>query len=81
MIIRNISEAKAELSSLLEAVQRGEEVIIAKAGRPIARVVKYAGATKRRVPGALSGSIRIAPDFDSLPDDIADAFGAVEPRD
>jgi antitoxin (DNA-binding transcriptional repressor) of toxin-antitoxin stability system len=80
MVMRNISEAKAELSSLLEAVQRGDDVIIAKAGKPIARIVKYGGATQRRVPGALEGRIRIAPDFVVLPDEIAEAFGMTEPR-
>ena len=39
MMVRNISEAKAELSALIEAVQNGNEVIIAKAGKPVARLV------------------------------------------
>lgn len=80
MIIRNISEAKAELSFLLEAVQKGDDVIIAKAGKPIARLVKYSGAGRRRVPGAMAGEIRIAADFDVLPDDIGEVRGMTEPR-
>ncbi len=71
----NISEAKAQLSALIEAVQRGEEVIIGKAGKPVARIVPYQGARAPRQPGALTGQIRIAEDFDELPADVAEAFG------
>ena len=76
---KNISEAKAELSALLEAVQQGQEVIIAKAGKPIARLIKYEKPPAPRVPGSMAGQIFIAADFDSLPDDIADAFGMLPP--
>ena len=75
MQIKNISDAKAQLSSLIEAVQRGEEVIIGKAGKPVAKLVPYSGAKEARIPGALRGRIRIAADFDDLPADIAAAFG------
>ena len=75
MTLRNISEAKAQLSALIEAVQAGEEVIIGKAGRPVARLVRYQGAKAPRRPGALKGLIHIADDFDQLPPDIAEAFG------
>jgi prevent-host-death family protein len=75
VILKNISEAKANLSALIEAVQAGEEVIIGKAGKPVARLVRYQGATAPRQPGALKGQIQIADDFDELPDDIAEAFG------
>ena len=76
MQLRNISEAKAELSALVERVQKGEEVILAKAGKPVAKIVPYHGASQPRVPGSLAGLIWIAPDFDALPDDLAEAFGA-----
>ena len=76
MILRNISEAKAELSALIEAVTKGEEVLIGKAGVPVARLVRYTGASQPRAPGALKGKIAISDDFDSLPPDIAAAFGA-----
>ena len=66
---------KAELSALIEAVQRGEEVIIGKAGKPVAKLVPYNGAKSARVPGTLRGRICIADDFDELPADIAAAFG------
>ena len=75
MILKNISEAKAELSALIEAVGRGEEVLIGKAGVPVARLVRYTGAAAKRTPGALKGSIRIHEGFDELPADIAAAFG------
>ena len=75
MILRNISEAKAELSALIEAVTRGEEVLIGKAGVPVARLVRYTGAARPRQPGALKGAIKISADFDQLPPDIAQAFG------
>ena len=76
MLMRNISQAKSELSALLEEVLKGREVLIAKAGKPIAKLVPYNGAPKRRTPGALKGKIKIGKDFDSLPDDIAESFGA-----
>jgi prevent-host-death family protein len=80
MVVRNISEAKAELSALIAQVQKGNEVILAKAGVPVAKLVPYRGASKPRTPGSMAGEISIAPDFDSLPDEIAEAFGAREPR-
>jgi len=75
MVVRNISEAKAELSALIEAVQNGNEVIIAKAGKPVARLVAFRGPARPRTPGSMAGEVWIAPDFDTLPDDIAEAFG------
>jgi prevent-host-death family protein len=80
MTIRNISQAKAELSALIEEVRKGGEVILAKAGKPVARIVPYAGLARPRVPGSMAGEIWIAPDFDTLPDDIAEAFGMNEPQ-
>lgn len=76
MILRNISEAKAELSALLEAVQKGEEVILAKAGKPVAKITKYEGLTEPRRLGALAGKIKIRGKLkDPLPAEIAEAFG------
>jgi len=61
----NIHEAKTRLSKLLEQVQAGEEVVIAKAGHPVARLVSYV-PTKRKItpPGAMKGEIRISEDFE-----------------
>jgi prevent-host-death family protein len=80
MIVRNISQAKAELSALLESVQKGDEVVLAKAGKPVAKIVPYYGSVRPRKPGSMAGEIKIAPDFDVLPDDIAEAFGMTESR-
>ena len=75
MQITNISEAKAQLSALIEKVLAGEDVIIGKAGKPVARLIRYEHRRPLRRPGALKGKIKIADDFDELPDDIAAAFG------
>jgi len=74
VVVRNISQAKAELSTLIEMVQEGHEVILAKAGKPVARLVAYRAPASPRTPGSMAGQIWIAPDFDVLPDDIAGAF-------
>ena len=79
MDIIDISKAKAQLETLIERVLRGEEVVIGKAGKPVARLVKYERQEVARRPGALAGQITIAPDFDELPNDIAEAFGVHEP--
>ena len=81
MVVRNISQAKAELSALIEMVQKGNEVILAKAGKPVARLIAYRGPAGPRTPGSMAGQIWIAPDFDVLPDDMAEAFGIREPTD
>ena len=75
MLITSISEAKAQLSALIEKAMAGEEVIIGKAGKPVVKLVRYQRSEERRRPGALKGKIKIANDFDELPEDIADAFG------
>ena len=76
MIVKKISEAKAELSALIEAVQKGDKVLISKAGKPVARLVSYSGVAEPRVPSLLAGKIFIHEDFDGpLPKEIAEAFG------
>lgn len=75
MHITNISEAKAQLSALVEQVLAGREVVIGKAGKPVARLIPFERPKEPRRPGALRGKIRIADDFDALPDDIAEALG------
>ena len=79
MPITNISEAKAQLSALIERVLAGEEIIIGKAGKPVAKLVRFERTERPRLPGALKGRIRIADDFDALPDDLRAAFGMDEP--
>jgi prevent-host-death family protein len=75
MRVTNISEAKTQLSALVEKVLAGQEVIIGKAGKPVAKLVQYKYRETDRQPGALKGKIKIASDFDELPSDVADAFG------
>jgi prevent-host-death family protein len=60
----NVHEAKTHLSRLLDRVSNGEEVIIAKAGKPVARLTAFAPAPDRRQPGSASGLVTIGPDFD-----------------
>jgi prevent-host-death family protein len=71
----NIHEAKTHLSKLLQRVMAGEEIIIAKSGTPVARIVPIVAATKKRIPGSARGKIRIAPDFDApLPEAVLQEF-------
>lgn len=71
----NVHEAKTHLSRILERVATGEEVVISKAGEPVAKVVPLRPKVRRTGRGSLAGRIHIADDFDELPEDIADAFG------
>ena len=66
----NISEAKAQFSALIATVMTGKEILIGKAGRPVAKLVPYDRSEEPRQPGALRGKIGIADDLDELPDDI-----------
>lgn len=76
MQITNISDAKASLSKLVEKVMRGEEVIIGKAGKPVAKLVPYNLDTSPRELGVghWQGQIWMANDFDKLPEDILNLF-------
>ncbi|MEE1809708.1 type II toxin-antitoxin system Phd/YefM family antitoxin [Streptomyces sp. BE133] len=71
----NVHEAKTHLSRILEQVATGEEVVISKAGVPVAKVVPLRARVKRTGRGSLQGQIHIKEDFDDLPDDLAEAFG------
>lgn len=75
----NVYEAKTHLSQLLDRAAAGEEIVIARAGRPIARLVALAESSARRVPGAWRGKVTLAADFDDLPDDIDAAFRGERP--
>ncbi len=73
MGVFNVHDAKTHLSRLLERVAQGEEIIIAKSGRPVAKLVRV--AAEPRKPGRLKGRIRTGPDFDEpLPDEILAVF-------
>ncbi len=80
MKLTNIHQAKTHLSRLLERVVAGEEVVIAKAGRPIAKLVRYEMAPlSERTPGFWRGKVKIAKDFDVLSDEVAAAFRGERP--
>jgi prevent-host-death family protein len=75
MTVVNVHQAKTQLSRLLARVQAGEEIVIARAGRPVARLVPVEAPAGPRVPGSAVGRIRIADDFDApLPEDVLEDF-------
>jgi len=77
----NLYEAKTHLSEIVEEVAAGEEIVIAKAGVPRARLVPVRPVRGRRRPGGSKGRIWIAPDFDApLPPDVLEAFVGRTPR-
>jgi prevent-host-death family protein len=67
----NIHEAKTHFSKLLERVLKGEEVIIAKAGKPVARILPLVTSISNRVPGNDMGKIVIMPNFDDPLEEFA----------
>jgi prevent-host-death family protein len=76
----NLYEAKTNLSSLVERAAAGEEIIIAKAGRPLARLVPFADRAKPRELGSLAGQVWIADNFDDpLPADVLQGFAGLDP--
>jgi len=74
MQIINTYQAKTQLSKLIESALQGEEVIISKSGKPLVRLVPYKVAKKPRIPGGWEGKVRIADDFDELPEDLLRSF-------
>jgi prevent-host-death family protein len=70
----NIHQAKTNLSRLVERAAKGEQIIIAKAGNPVAKLVAYRPERRPRKPGVWKGRVLIAPDFDELPPEINQAF-------
>jgi antitoxin (DNA-binding transcriptional repressor) of toxin-antitoxin stability system len=71
----NIYEAKTRLSQLVEEAASGRDVVIARAGRPVARLTRLVGTTRKRKLGVLDGQFRIPDDFNrSLPDDVLGSF-------
>ena len=75
MLTVNVHEAKTRLSQLLQAVEAGQDVTIARAGRPVARLVSVAGKPAPRKLGGLAGQINIPEDFDAaLPQDLLALF-------
>jgi prevent-host-death family protein len=76
----NLYEAKTNLSSLVDRAAAGEEIVIAKGGRPLARLVPLHQRTAPRPLGLLAGQVRVGADFDDpLPDDVMRAFEGFDP--
>ena len=74
-IIYNLYEAKTSLSRLVDRAARGEEIILSKAGKPLAKLVPYHQPPEPRQPGGWEGQVRIPEDFDApLPPEIQAAF-------
>jgi prevent-host-death family protein len=68
-----VSRAQTELLELVRRASEGEEIVLEESGRPLARIVPFAGAPRH--PGRLKGKVKLSPDFDApLPDDMLRAF-------
>jgi prevent-host-death family protein len=78
MPVVNIREAKMRLSKLVDRAASGEEIIIEKAGKPIAKLIAFRSSTRPRSPGFWKGKVTIGEDFDELPPEIAAAFRGEE---
>jgi prevent-host-death family protein len=75
MPVVNVHQAKTHLSRLLERVQGGEEIVIGKSGKPIAKIVPFKPEAAPRKPGFLKGKVKIRKNFDDpLPDDVMKMF-------
>lgn len=70
----NVHDAKTHLSRLLDRAAGGEEIVVARAGRPVARLVALAPPALPRIPGRLRGRIAITDDFDVTPAWLIDGF-------
>jgi prevent-host-death family protein len=81
MTMRNVTETKAELSALLVMVENGEDVIISRAGKPVARIVKIENLVAPRQLGLMRGKGWISPDFDDPDPELENLFyeGSIEP--
>ena len=77
MEIANIHQAKSQLSKLVDRAMEGEEVIIARSGKPMVRLDPIRQVVTPRQGGQWKGRVRIADDFDTLPEDVAAAFGII----
>ena len=77
-MVINVYDAKTQLSKLLDRAANGEEIVLGKSGKPMARLVPYTQKREPRQPGRLAGKIVIADDFDKTPDWLLDSFEGVD---
>lgn len=73
-VVINVYEAKTRLSELLERAEGGEDFVLGRAGKPVARLIPYRPERAPRLPGRLAGRITMAPDFDETPEELLEAF-------
>lgn len=73
MQMRNIHEAKSQLSHLIELVYAGEEIVICKAGKPMVKIIRYQNEEDRK-PGSWHGKVNITDDFDEISHEIEKLF-------
>jgi antitoxin (DNA-binding transcriptional repressor) of toxin-antitoxin stability system len=73
----SIGEAKTQLSKLVHMAEEGEEIVLRRGRKPVARVVPIPAEEKqpRRKPGRMRGRVKVAGDFDEWPQDVAQALG------
>ncbi|PCH55984.1 MAG: type II toxin-antitoxin system prevent-host-death family antitoxin [Legionellales bacterium] len=77
MKLVNIHEAKTHFSQLIKAVDAGDEIIIGRFGKPVAKLIPFnANSAPRQLGGSWEGKVHIADDFDDLADDFLDHFTA-----
>lgn len=79
MHITNIHQAKTQLSRLIERVLQGEEIVIGRAGKPVAKLVPYERSVQPRQGGQWRGQVEIGDNFDELPEEIGAAFRGEKP--
>lgn len=77
MLLTNIYQAKTQFSKLIDMVIAGKEVVIAKSGKPVAKLVTYSPPVKERIPGRLKGKISISDDFTAESEEINKLFYGV----
>jgi antitoxin (DNA-binding transcriptional repressor) of toxin-antitoxin stability system len=76
MTIVKMHEAKTQLSRLIQTIQGGEEVVIARGNKRVAKLIPYEVVRPVRKPGYLKGKMKVSADFDApLPEEIIDSFG------
>lgn len=74
MKILNIQQAKTHLSRLVEEAIAGQEIVVAKAGKPMVRLTPYVTRRSRRKPGGWQGKVWLSDDFDETPEEVLVAF-------
>jgi prevent-host-death family protein len=79
MLTATIDEAQVQLVQLIGLAEKGEEIVIAREGKPVARLIGYRRAEGPRQGGQWRGLVRVAPDFDELPPQLHEAFGLSAP--